>query len=1079
MPAIDFPPLRTRLMVYDPDGTLRGQLPAPMTWSAAFPHNDLSSMTLEYVSGAPGAAMLMAPCEVALEIAGVNGTFTEPPDCRFINIRMTQDLTQPDVTIKLTMPSYGWMLNKALNIVFADFNDNGNRPFNTYPGSIIKTFIDDAHSRGNIPFLDYDFSAIEDSDGQNWVNTLNVAITAGQSIYATLTTFAGQGLFDWRMNKRTLQLYLVDTFLNRDLTNNPTAVKLQPARDISAAPDDLTYEDIVKRVLMQGDDNTFVVQQAFFNPSPWGDWEGFMTQSGVKDTHVMTQLAQSFLETGSGRRTQITREIVFSYNSPLPLLDYRAGDHILAKDETGVFDNLRVQQITLTNNGVLTGNVVLGDMFTERDIRFQRRLAALSGGSNTIGGSGSVPSTPAIPVDDTRVPKQVENVGVGYTTSIDAVGNPTGTIQITWDAVTEATDDSIQDIDNYRVQWTKTGTGPTGQRTVDAINLQTQIGEGIQVFQTYDVQVAAIGSNGRQGAWSDVATIFVGPDETPPSVPSTPVITGRLGTLRVHWDGRDEDGLNMPIDTAVIEVEIATAESGPYTFIGTIASSATDLIVTDLTYDVPVFFRLRAKDTSGNYGDYSAVATGTPVKTGADDIVAHSITSDLIEVGSIDAESLKAYSIDATRLAVGGQRNLISDPNFADSVLSNIRLTNANKSVNTASPAAWTYQNNSFFRLKLASNATGTTARLGFFTSSVIDPNLASGSTIAPALLYPVDRSIGSLASRLGVSISLSSGTWPAGASVEVDLFVRWYLKDGTGGTSINSIAVTYSAVTAGFVNLNGTALTIPTDAVAFIPYVRVVFTSGTPTIQVDISTPFVAQASTGVLIEDGAITANKIVANAITATQLDAVAITAKHTITGAVFQTGTSGTRVIISPNANYLNQPGINLTGGSGGGSTSIFQADAAGSGGWIPYSYVVVGPSGVPSNANGPRADINLRPGGSFAMGKANVNNNGVFATVESGSTGNELSLAGTVPRGTEMNDAYGTWRIFSTSVTSGSLTWGLNNGWTYQGVVAPNAGSATTLRYANVVAAGASIVTWQSSGAADLVYCMFYRGGYLY
>lgn len=1078
MPVIDFPPLRARAMVYEPDGVLRGQLPVPMTWSAAFPLNDLSSMTLEYVNSAPGAEMLTAPCEVALELASADGDFVEPPDCRFINIRQTQDLTQPDVTTKLTMPSYGWLMNKALNILFADFNDNGNRPFNTFPAAMIKTFIDDAHARSNVPFLDYTFSATEDSDGQAWTDTLNVAITAGQSIYTTITTFVGQGLFDWRMNGRALELYLADTFLNRDLTNNPTAVKLQPARDVSAAPDDMSWEDIVKKVLMQGDDNAFIVAQAFFNPSPWGDWEGFMTQSGVTDTHVMEQLGQKFLETGNARRAQITRELVLAYNSPLPLLDYRSGDHILAKDETGTFDDLRVRQITLTYNGTLTGNIVLGDKFTEQDIRFQRRLAALTGGSNVIGGGGGVPVTPTPPIDDTRIPKQVQDVSTGADTSIDAVGNPVGVITVTWSAVTQATDDTDMDIDSYRIQWGLNGSGQTAQRTVDAINLFNQIGENVIVGQTYDVKVAAIGNNGRQGAFSDVSTIFIGPDETPPAVPSTPTITGRLGTLRVHWDGRDEDGLNMPVDTAIIEVEIATAESGPYTFIGTIASSATDLIVTDLTYDVPVFFRLRAKDTSGNYGDYSAVATGTPVKTGAGDIVAHSITSDLIEAGSITAESLQAYSIDATRLAVGGQRNMISDANFADDVLSNIRLDNANESMNTGAGLVWTYENSSFFRLKPSSTVSAT-ARLGFYTSSVIDPNLASGGTIAPSLLYPVDRSIGSLATRLGVSVSLASGTWPAGASAEVSLFIRWFLKDGTSSTSVNSITVTYTAVTSGFVNLNGTPLTIPTDAVAFMPYARVVCTNATTAIQVDISTPFAAQASTGVLIEDGAITANKIVANAITATQLDAVAITAKHTITGAVFQTGTSGTRVIISPNANYLSQPGINLQGGSGGGQVSIFQSDAAGSGGWIPYSFVVTGPSSTPANPNGARADINLRPGGGFAMGKSGVNLNSNFATIEAVSGSNELSLAGIVPRGTLINDSYGTWRIFQTTVTTGSLTWSLNNGWTYQGVIAPNATSGTNIRYGSVIGASASVISWQISGAADAVYCMFYRGGYIF
>jgi hypothetical protein len=1063
-------------MVYEPDGVLRGQLPVPMSWSAAFPFDDLSSMTLEYINSAPGAEMLTAPCEVALELAGPNGVFSEPPDCRFINIRQTQDLTSPETTTKLTMPSYGWLLNKALNILFADFNDNGNRPFNTYPAAIVKTFIDDAHDRGNIPFLTYNFTASEDSDGQAWTDTLNVSITAGQSAYTTITTFVGQGLFDWRMNKRELELYKTDTFLNRDLTTNPTAVKLQPARDISGAPDDMSWEDITKKALIQGDNSTFIVAEGSTNPTPWGDWEGFMTQSGVTDKTVMEQLGQRFLETGSGRRAQITREIVFSYNSPLPLINYRPGDHILARDETGTFDDLRVRQITLTNSdGAIKGNVVLGDKFTERDLRFQKRLAALSGGSNTIGGSGTTPVTPSPSVPDTRVPKQVTGVGTAYTTTIDSNGLPMGTIDVSWSAVTEATDNSAMDINGYRIQWQLAPNGNYQQRTVDATALGTSIGESIQVLQTYNVQVAAIGVNGVQGAWSEVSSIFVGPDETAPPVPSTPTITGRLGTLRVHWDGRDEDGLNMPADLAIIEVEIGSAESGPFSLIGTMVSSATDLIVAEQPYGEERFFRLRAKDTSGNYSDYSAVASGTPTQTSTVDIEAGSITSDLIEAGAVTAEKIAAYSIDATRLTVGSARNLIADPNFVDPILSQIRVDQAQGLPNSGTSILWSWESNAFIRAKLTETVATNTGRFGLHASATLNPNLTAGSNTPPNLAYPVDQTMGSIIFRIGLNISLASGTWPDGASVNPTVNYRWIHKDGSVSLGFSAAGNVFTAVTGEFVNYTSEQIAVPSDAVAIQPYGRVTFTNCTPEVLVDFAVPFLAQASGEVLIEDGAITADKIVANAITAVQLDADAITAKHTITGALFQTDTSGNRVVISPDANFLGQPGIRIYSGlSGARDSSMFLASNT-TGGWVQGQFVLTGPE-VTRNSSG-RTDLQLLVGGAgFGLAGQYVSDS-LNAGILSPDSSNEVLLMGSLPRGTALGDALGAIRAFTSTFQNGSITWGYNNGWAYRGAVCPNI-SGSTPRYGSISTSSATSLTWVSSGSVQQVDLFLYRGGFI-
>jgi hypothetical protein len=251
----DFPPLRWRVRVYGPDGVLRGQLPVPLSWQMAMPFNDLSSMTLEYANLAAGHDLLDAPCEVVLELSDENAMFTEYPNCRFLNIRQSQDLIQADITTKLTMPSYGWMLRKVRNINTATFNEEGNRVFtNVTVGSLINTFINEAHTRGNVPFLVTDFNATNDSNGAAWTNLLTIKVGAGQDLWSLLQNMVAQGQCDFRMNGRTLQLYKADTFLDRDQTQNPTAKVLHTFRDVSAAPDDRSHEDIAHTILVQGDE---------------------------------------------------------------------------------------------------------------------------------------------------------------------------------------------------------------------------------------------------------------------------------------------------------------------------------------------------------------------------------------------------------------------------------------------------------------------------------------------------------------------------------------------------------------------------------------------------------------------------------------------------------------------------------------------------------------------------------------------------------------------------------------------------------------------------------------------------------
>jgi hypothetical protein len=200
-------------------------------------------------------------------------------------------------------------------------------------------------------------------------------------------------------------------------------------------------------------------------------------------------------------------------------------------------------------------------------------------------------------------------------------------------------------------------------------------------------------------------------------------------------------------------------------------------------------------------------------------------------------------------------------------------------------------------------------------------------------------------------------------------------------------------------------------------------------------------------------------------------------------VYQTSvpTSGVpRVQISQGANYLGQAGMRIdTPGSGDQDTNIFAADAAGTGGWTPYSFGIVGPE-MTRNSTG-RTDMNIRTGGGFWVKKFWTNMNNVFAGIEWGNTQNELQFMGTMPHGAELGDAYNVFRVIGITTASGlragSHTWGTSNGWSYRPFFSPNATSTTVPMYANAYTFSATGFSWRQNDDTDNMQVFAYRGSF--
>lgn len=918
LPDVPMVGLRYRLIAYAPDGEQLGQLPYPLSITFGVPHNDMPSLTLEYLKDAPGAALLSEPCEVAVELApAASGLFTEYPGCRFINIREKEDLTDRTGVVSYTMPNYGWMTRKIRNIRNEAFNDEGERVFSSATvGEIFHTFLTEAQSRGNIPGMSWSFTETHDSAGRPWARYYNLSFPAGQDLWTTMDALANQGAMDWRFHRRTLQLYVVDTRLNRDKTND---VILRLHRDVTDAPNDSSAEELASRIFVQGE-GAYASMTSSGAMQPWGAWEDYITQSGVSDAGTLLTLAQWRMEKTRALRRQMTRGLLFNTTEYLPFVDYLPGDRISAPGVFSQADPLRVRQITLASldSQGMEGNVILNDRFLERELRRDRQINALTGGaSGTPGGGGGRPG------EDTRTPKAPTSLLLSTNTYLNEMGEPRGQITATWEVVEEATNNTEMPVDEYQVWVRHAVSGETFRYYTTVPDPDhTAFMSPFDVDEVYEVRVRAIGHNNRPGLWSSVNSIRVEPDAIAPPTPSQQILTSNLSVVNVAWDGLTWDGLRMPPDFDHVRVWMG---SDPTVMqrINTLYREGS-IVVPGLEYDTPYWFSLTAVDRSGNESDpttptsievqelvptdffgpgsigYELLAEGAV----RDDILADdAVRNRHIAAGEVTGEKIRAYSITADRIAVGNTKNLLADPRLDDDDLFQLR-----KSLSEAAMGGvWSLIPDINDQANLISLSRANVAN-GSYEFYYVQ-NVDAASLSDPTAGIQMDVDLGRVVGRFLLYIEgLTAGT------VRVGGYARFLRSDGSiTGTEAVIAPVTFSSGvnTHEMISVSGSA--IPLSAYSVIFYVSVDLVDTPTSTIVWVRSPFVGTSNGSVLIEDGAVIANKIAANAVTANKIDAGAvnaghiqadaiqtdqlsanaITSKHTITGATIQTTSSANR------------------------------------------------------------------------------------------------------------------------------------------------------------------------------------------
>lgn len=604
--------LHARLVAYLPNGGRLGNLPAPLSWDASIVNNDLGALKVVYSRRTVGGGILKRGLEQGLEIGlevSDGGTWSEPYNCRYLLIGRSRNAEDVSDTVTLTCQSMGWLANKILNNdtahLIADGDNKGKRAFlSKNPGTIIRTILDENKARkGAGLVLAPGFDTGKDAAGANWKSVYTLYYSLGTSLNSMLSSMVGGGAIDWRTEGRTLRIWNADsTNLSRDLSGR---VHVSMAHDILEAPEEESIEDLSSDILVEGDNGLIFRESNPAAPTPWGGWESYVSQGGVSDEATAKAFMQTTLASAARVRGQYTRSLLVTNAESLPLVDYRPGDWITAPTvQHG--EKVRIQQVTvsLDSNG-LKASITLNDKVYDSQVRANKKIQGITGGATLAGSEGGRPA----PEKDHRTPKAVTGLVVATDAYISSRGTALGLATLQWAAVSQATDDTAIDISGYRVEYRKNLAGApwVSGGVTDAQRLTLGIG-GLECGQRYEFRVRAVPTySDKLGDWSNVVVALVASDVTPPSIPSKPILTSKLGVVDVQWDGRNNAGGGMELDFDHVEVGISDS-NGNRKYRDSVARDGY-CHVTGLELNSTWWFALRSVDHSGNKSAWSAGAS--------------------------------------------------------------------------------------------------------------------------------------------------------------------------------------------------------------------------------------------------------------------------------------------------------------------------------------------------------------------------------------------------------------------------------------------------------------------------------------
>lgn len=611
--------LEARWVLYDALGARLAAVPEPLAYEASVNRWDVGSFRLTYSARAAQGPLFDRPLtdgtEVALEV-NIGDGWVEPAGGRFILTDRTSDvLDDADVRV-CSGPSYDWNLSKirdlnagARNPVGSD--EEGKRTWaGVTPGHLVDTMLTEAAALGLEPFT-WTFTDAVDSNGDPWDRTLTWHEPGGVSLDVLVQKLCQSALAEYEMRGRELVL----TNLGGLTIDRQKTAVYDNGLHVTTAPTQESIADLAARYVLTGGDSVDVSHVEATAPTPWGAWQWHASDSSLTDTGSIKGLLQA----EALRSGRVVGQFVRDLANPAtvaewPLLDYGCGAWIKAPaDIEG--DRVRVQQIIIRDNGANPPilSLVLNDRFLDYDERRRRYRAGIIGGSGGGDGGGStIPPKPGTP--DTRRPAAPTGLVVSSAAYIDAGGQARGTIHAAWAPVSTARaadGGGPMAIAGYNLY--ARPAGDTFWRSVAATEGLTAEDSPYDVGSEWEFAVQARPEFGRfPGDLSDVVTVTIADDTTPPPLPSSPTEVRWLGVPSALWDGKTGTGTPMPPDFRHLRVWASLSPAAPAVDVPDAdcyelrTSPGPTLIFGGFAVGDTVHVRYQAVDRSGNASAWTA-----------------------------------------------------------------------------------------------------------------------------------------------------------------------------------------------------------------------------------------------------------------------------------------------------------------------------------------------------------------------------------------------------------------------------------------------------------------------------------------
>jgi hypothetical protein len=515
---------------------------------------------------------------------------------------------------------------------------------------------------------------------------------------------------------------------------------------------------------------------------------------------------------------------------------------------------------------------------------------------------------------DVLPPKEPTALNLTTVQYVTAEGATQASVTAMWTPPTENQDGTnLVDLSHYLVQTSYDGTNwGGGVATEDTLIVFDTLHTGADFF----VRVQAVDKASNASLWAS-DDIITASSSSPPPVPSTPVVLGVLGGLRVTWDGRDNTGTLMPAIFDHVQVQRDTNPAFPApTTIGTLTGP--DFLYDSIqNYGSAYYYRLLGYSRVGVASAPSASATGTPKQAVAQDILDGALTTAKIAVGAIDNTKLAANAVTAQAVANGAieagklaalavgtiniANNAVTGTQLADATIGSAKIINgaignaqiADAAINNAKIADLDAGKINVGTLNAARIATGsldaskitagtltaTQILAGSITGDRLAANTITANQIAANTITANQMAAGTITAQSGVIASIDASKITVGKLTATQIDATNLVI--SGGNVSGTVASATSATTA----TSATSATTATNA-------------GTVTgsIGAGVSVP-AGQLSNGTIpttttINGGSIKTGTIDASLVTVTNLDASKITV-----GKLTATQIDATNLVIS--------------------------------------------------------------------------------------------------------------------------------------------------------------------------------------